>query len=75
MVAKFIQKRDRAELITSYPIDGLVEGWYFRRRETSPGAYIVEGADLWGRVVSRHGDDPQALLTQCANDARSMAKE
>lgn len=55
-----------------FPLVGQVAGWFFRVAEESPGHYHAEGTDLWGRRVSRHGDDPHALLADCYADARSI---
>ncbi len=56
----------------AFPITGVVEGWFFRQTEVSPGAYLVEGTDLWGRTVSRLGGDPDELLALCGADAKDI---
>jgi hypothetical protein len=43
--------------------------------EVSPGAYLVEGTDLWGRTVSRTGGDPDSLLDECAADAKQINQQ
>ena len=58
-----------------YPTANLVKGWYFQVRESSPGGYIVDGTDLYGRKVSRMGADPDNLLKQCASDANEIASQ
>jgi len=58
-----------------FPIAGLVEGWFFRQREVSPGAFVVEGTDLWGRTVTRQGGDPDALLKECVGDAKQIRQQ
>lgn len=58
----------------SYPIEGLVENWYFRRKEVSPWHFEVEGADRWGRTVSRSGTDPEQLLTECVEMAKEISE-
>ena len=68
-------RKDPAEVLREFPIAGLVDGWFFRQREMTAGAYLVEGTDLWGRTVSRGGGDPGALLSQCAADARRISAE
>lgn len=60
------------QILAEYPIEGLVDGWYFRQNEVSAGAYLIEGCDLRGRTVTRYGSDPEALLTECAADARCI---
>jgi hypothetical protein len=72
MTARPVQKKDRAQIAREYPIAERVEGWFFRQRETSNGAFLVEGTDLWGRTVSRQGGDPDELLSQCAADAERI---
>jgi hypothetical protein len=66
MTAQRVQKKSAAEVSLKFPIVGLVEGWLFRQREVSPGAFLVEGTDLWGRTVTRQGGDPDALLEEVA---------
>ena len=70
MTARPVHRRDRAHLARDYPMAGGMEGWVVRRRETSSGAYPVEGTDPWGRTVSRQGGDPGELLSQCVADAK-----
>jgi hypothetical protein len=67
-----VQRRDPAAVRAEFPIAGVVNGWFFRSKEVSPGVYRVDGTDLWGRVVSRSGIDPDALLAECAADAREI---
>ena len=69
VVAKFIQKRSVAEVRAEYPLACGVDGWFFRAAETSNGAWLVEGTDLWGRRVSRRGADPDTLVQECAAEA------
>jgi hypothetical protein len=64
------QEKNAATILAEFPITGLVDGWYFRQKEISPGYYVVDGIDLWGRAVSRGGTDPDALLADCAVDAK-----
>lgn len=73
MTARPVHRKDRAQVARGYPIAGRVEGWFFRQRETSSGAYRVEGTDLWGRTVSRQGGDPHELLSQCMMDAKRIS--
>lgn len=57
------------ELLAAFPIRGRAPGWFFRARETSNMAWVVEGSDRWGRRVSRDGGDPDRLLAECEEDA------
>jgi hypothetical protein len=65
------------ETLSMYPINDLVEGWYFRFTEISNGAYRVEGIDKWGHSVSRQCSEPalDATLKACANDAQGIEKQ
>jgi hypothetical protein len=64
-----IEKLSEAEIISKYPMAGLLEGWYFRVIETSNEAWLAEGTDLWGRQVSSRVKDGD--VTPCI----AMAKE
>jgi hypothetical protein len=75
VIARSIRRKDPAEVQKAFPITGLVDGWFFRQTEVSPGAYAVEGTDLWGRTVSRFGADLDELVTLCAQDARQINDE
>jgi hypothetical protein len=75
MPTRPVAKKDPAKVLQDFPIAGRVDGWFFRQRETSNGAYLVEGTDLWGRAVSRQGDDPDELLSQCVADAQRISTE
>ena len=60
------------DLMAQYPIHGRVEGWFFRKRETSNSAWLVEGSDRWGRSLSCAGDDPEAILAKLIVDAEEI---
>jgi hypothetical protein len=75
MAKRSIQPCSPEEMRTVYPIQGQVDGWYFRRAETSNGAWFVEGSDAWGRRVSRSGSDPDVLLNECICDARGIVAQ
>jgi hypothetical protein len=60
-------------MVQEYPIEGRLADWYFRTEETSNGAWLVEGSDVWGRKVARSGGDPDALLDACVADAAKIA--
>jgi hypothetical protein len=72
MSQRKIRQRTVDEMRAAYPIEGRVEGWFFRVRETSNNAWLVEGSDAWGRTVSRDGGDPEALLAKCIEDAQAI---
>ena len=75
MIARTVQQKDPTEVQNAFPITGVVDGWFFRQTEVSAGAYVVEGTDLWGRMVSRFGGDPDELLILCAEDAKRINEE
>ena len=71
-----VKKRSHEEMRRSYPIAGRLLNWYFRSTETSNGAWLVEGSDVWGRQVRRSGGDPEELLAECVEYAKNIhAKE
>ena len=72
MHRQHVRRRDEDEVLEQYPRADLVEGWYFREREISPGAYVVEGTDLWGRLVAASGNDPALLLAECTRRATAI---
>ena len=69
---QLIQKLSADEVRKQFPIHDRLEGWFFRVRETSACAYLVEGTDLWGRTVARQGGDSDDLLRQCLEDAQAI---
>jgi hypothetical protein len=75
MAQRSIQQVSPDEVRLAYPIAGRVDGWFFRVEEKSPGGWLAEGADLWGRKVSRMGGDPDALLAACVGDARAIVAQ
>ena len=75
MTRREIQAKTRAEMLAAFPIEGKLPDWYFRMRETSNSAWLVEGRDIWGRSVSRSGGDPEALLSACIDDAAAIVRQ
>ena len=75
MTRRRIQARSRDEMLESFPIEGRLPDWYFRIRETSASAWLVEGSDVWGRRVARSGGDPDELLEACVRDARAIVRQ
>lgn len=71
---KEVRRKSEADIVKAFPIQGLVPGWYFRKREISNGAWEAAGTDLWGRMVTKQGDDPEALLEECVKWARNQGK-
>ena len=63
------------ELLREYPIGGLVEDWFFRVEEQSPGHFLVEGTDRWGRLISGSAPgDPEATLRECVVEAQNISR-
>ena len=73
MVRRETTPRSPHELREEFPIEGKLDNWFFRARETSNNAWTIDGVDIWGRRVSRSGTDPEALLEACVNDATEIA--
>jgi len=67
-----VQRLDERDVLREFPLADLLDGWYFRIVETSPGAYEAAGTDLWGREVRCHRDDPDVALAQCVSDATTL---
>jgi hypothetical protein len=72
MAQRKIEPRTSDEMRRVYPIEGRLAGWFFRAVETSNGAWLVEGCDIWGRKVSRSGTDPDVMLEACVSDATAI---
>ena len=72
---RIVQKLSEAEVAIQFPIRGSIDGWHFRLTETSNGAWLAEGTDLWNRRVSCQGTDEQALLQECEALAKSVVNE
>ena len=70
-----IEAKSRLDMLEEYPIEGKLPDWYFRIRETSMNAWLVEGSDVWGRKVSRSGGDPEELLSICVSEAAEIARQ
>ena len=71
-MTKAIWRIPEEVLLKDYPLRRSLDEWFFRVTETSNRVWLAEGSDVWGRKVSREGTDPNALLEQCEQDARSM---
>jgi hypothetical protein len=71
-VKRQLARRTEEDIKRDFPIEDDVSGWFFRVMEASPGHYVAEGTDPWGRVVSHSGNDPDDLLARCKADARGI---
>lgn len=69
-----VKKLSEREMLQSYPIKGKPEGWYFRAKETSSNAWLVEASDVWGRKIAIQGGDREALLAAAEKQASSINK-
>lgn len=65
--------RSHKEMARTYPMVGLVEGWYFRQLEVSNGCFLVEGADIYGRIISKQTSNPDAALAECIEFAKAAS--
>ncbi|MFZ5841260.1 MAG: hypothetical protein ACOY3E_00040 [Pseudomonadota bacterium] len=65
-------KFPESEIKKSYPLSGLVDGWYFKLNEQSAGVYTVEGSDLWGRKVSHTGTNEKELFSMAIKSAQAI---
>jgi|GEM_PF-816951 diguanylate cyclase (GGDEF)-like protein len=72
--AEILQACDIEEILQTYDITGLVDGWYFKKREDSPGFFIVAGRDLAGSSILMSGDSVELLLQECIADATRISK-
>lgn len=70
-----VTKQSEEEITREFPIAGLLDGWFFRKTETSAGVYEVVGSDLWGRRVSETGIEPEIVLANCVAQAREIEKQ
>jgi hypothetical protein len=69
---KGIRKLNENDVKLRFPISGKLDGWYFKIEEISNGAYQVSGSDLFGRIISKTGDNPDILLNECIEKALEM---
>jgi hypothetical protein len=69
------QKHTEQEILKSFPINDQLDGWYFRIEEVSNNVYEVEGSDLYGRLVSIKGTEPDKLLGECVQKAAKIKSE
>jgi len=69
---KEIKKLSESNILKSFPIKGQVSGWYFRVTEISNGAWLVEGSDQFGRMVSANGSNPEELLQDLSSQASEL---
>lgn len=72
---KLVEKLSEVELRKTHRISALVPGWFFRVRETSNNAWLAEGKDIWGRIVSCRGSDDQDALKKCAKQAQDINQQ
>lgn len=52
--------------------DESLPGWVFTVDEVSAGVFEVVGRGPGGLTVSRKGTDPEDLIANCKEDARSV---
>jgi hypothetical protein len=49
--------KDHCNLASSYPLCGILPGWYFRVIQAGDGRFIAEGRDIDGRVAVFDGGE------------------
>lgn len=69
---KTITRKSDEEMRRDYPIADRLPDWYFRSTEVASNSWRVEGCDVWGRKVTRDGNDPHELLAECIEYAMSL---
>ncbi|MEQ9091520.1 MAG: hypothetical protein RIE52_10555 [Balneola sp.] len=72
---KAIRKLNLIDVELRFPITGKLDGWYFKIEEISNCAYEVSGSDLFGRIVSKTGSDPEGLLNECIKKATQIQSQ
>jgi hypothetical protein len=72
---RIVEKMREDEVLNQYPINGSLQGWFFRLEETSNCAWTAEGTDLWGRKVSCQGTDEDSTLEKCVAMAVQIRDE
>ena len=70
-----IQKKNPAEIKRNFPIDDRLDGWFFRVEEKSNSCCEASGTDLYGRMISRTGVDPDLALQDAVADARMITDQ
>lgn len=69
-----VRAKSEREMLASFPIRGPLDGWFFRVTERSVGAFLAEGSDRWGRLISTTASDAELALEKCIEDARRITK-
>ena len=70
-----IRRSDPEDVRRRYPLADLLPGWFFRFDEESPGHYLAEGTDLWGRLVSvSGGEDAIDRAVAAAQEVESQGR-
>ncbi len=72
---RIVEALSEEQLRRSHPLSGIVPGWFFRVEETSNAAWVAEGKDKWGRLVSCRGTDDQEALRLCAEQAQVIVAQ
>jgi hypothetical protein len=69
---KSIRPYTEEQILKRFPIKDRLEDWYFRIDEVSNNVYEIQGSDLYGRLVSKKGTNPEVLLDECIEDAKKI---
>jgi len=60
------------QLKQTHPRKSQHEAWYIKIEETSNGVYKVEAKDVYSKVVSKTGSDPDKLIIEVEEEIEGM---
>jgi hypothetical protein len=60
------------QLMQTHPRKSQREGWRIRIEEMSNEVYKVEAKDIYGRVISKTGNDPDKLFIEVEKEIEEM---
>lgn len=72
IMKKTIIAKSDIEMKRKYPINDLLDQWFFKCCEVSNGHYIAEGSDRYGRTVSCEGTDYEDVLKEIVLQASNF---
>jgi hypothetical protein len=65
---KIIRPLTVDQLTQTHPCKSQREDWRIRIEEMSNGFYKVEAKDVYGRIISKTGNDPDRLVIEVEED-------
>jgi hypothetical protein len=66
-VKKRVISKTEEQILKTHPIRSKTEGWFLQILETSNNVFLIEATDLFGRVVSKQGIEPNKLQEEIEN--------